>query len=197
MRGPACPRRERNAPSGSLLHVVTQLPTASTSRETDPAPEMARDFEPFSEANQRRLFGTLCLVTGDRGEAEELVQEAFLRIWERWESMRRIDDPAAYLYRTAFNLFRSRLRRAVRTARYRLTSQAPVDAFASVDDRADLVAALRALSPRQRAAIVLLDLLDLSSDEAGRLLGVRSVTVRSLASQGRRVIRTALVGVDG
>src|SRR5688572_23341004 len=74
-------------------------------------------FEAFFESEQRRLFGTLCLVTGNRSEAEELMQEAFLRVWERWDSVSSLNDPPGYLYRTAFNLLRNRLRRAARAAR--------------------------------------------------------------------------------
>ena len=117
------------------------------------------------------------------------MQEAFLKVWERWEDVRTADDPAAYLYRTAFNLFRSRIRRAVRAARRVARPSPPPDAFAQIDEREDLLAALRALAPRQRAAVVLLDLLDLPSQDAGDLLGVKAVTVRTLASQARRALQ--------
>jgi hypothetical protein len=42
-------------------------------------------FETFVEDNRRRLFGALCLVTGSRHEAEEIAQDAFLKVWERWD----------------------------------------------------------------------------------------------------------------
>jgi RNA polymerase sigma factor (sigma-70 family) len=172
---------------------MTELPTApALSRVGGGASDEAQNFEWFFEANERPLFGTLCLVTGDRWEAEELVQEAFLKVWERWETVKAMNDPAGYLYRTAFNLFWNRMRSALRATRRKLRPELQADAFARVDERADLLAALRKLSPRQRAAVVLLDLLELTSEEAGRLLRVRPVTVRSLASQGRRVIREAL-----
>lgn len=174
---------------------MTELPTAPrVSGAGGEASDEAQNFESFFEANERPLFGMLCLVTGDRWEAEELMQEAFLRVWERWDSVRAMNDPTGYLYRTAFNLFRNRLRTGLRAARRRLRPDFQPDAFARVDERADVLAALRRLSPRQRAAVVLLDLLDLTSEDAGRLLGVRPVTVRSLASQGRRAIRAAWEG---
>lgn len=146
-------------------------------------------FEAFFDAEQRRLYGTLCMVTENRAEAEELMQEAFLRLWERWDSVRTLGDPAAYLYRTAFNLFRNRFRRTVRAAQRMLSPQPAVDAFAAVDQREDLLAALRGLSPRMRAAVVLLDLLDFTSEEAGRLLAVRPATARALAFQARQALR--------
>ncbi len=155
------------------------------------------DFESFYEAHERRLFGTLCLVTGDRSEAEELMQEAFLKMWERWDRLEDVEDLSAYLYRTAFNLFRSRLRRTMRAARRAIRPEHPVDAFELIDQREDLVAALRTLSPRQRAAVVLLDLLDLPSEEAGQILGVKAVSVRTLASQARQALRGLMGEADG
>lgn len=149
-------------------------------------------FEAFFDAERRRLYGTLCLVTENRAEAEELMQEAFLRLWERWHTVGTLDDPTAYLYRTAFNLFRNRIRRTVRAARRMLRPQPPADEFAAVDEREDLLAALRALSPRQRAAVVLLDLMDYTSEAAGQLLAVRPATARALAFQARRALRASM-----
>lgn len=148
-----------------------------------------QEFDSFFEAHERRLFGTLCLVTGDRSEAEEVTQEAFLRMLERWDHLSHVQDRGAYLYRTAFNIYRSRFRRALRAARRLTAGDHPVDAFDQIDEREDLLAALRTLTPRQRAAVVLLDVIDLPSEEAGRLLGVKAVTVRRLASQARSALR--------
>jgi RNA polymerase sigma-70 factor, ECF subfamily len=169
-------------------------PGASRARTETPGEP---DFEELFEATHRRLFGTLCLVTGDRSEAEEIVQDAYLRVWERWDRVRRADDPAAYLFRTAFNLFRNRIRRATRAARRAVGAAPPVDAFAQIDEREDLLAALRRLTARQRAAIVLTDLMDHTSEEAARLLGVRASTVRALATQARAAMRTSLEGPHG
>ncbi|HEY5859013.1 MAG TPA: sigma factor, partial [Actinomycetota bacterium] len=69
-------------------------------------------FEDFFKAEQHRLFGALCLLTHDRIEAEEIGQEAFVRVWERWDRVGVMADPTGYLYRVAMNLFRSRYRRA-------------------------------------------------------------------------------------
>jgi RNA polymerase sigma-70 factor, ECF subfamily len=151
----------------------------------------AESFERFFEVQHARLFGTLCLVTADPREAEDVMQDAFLRLWERWDRVRAHPDPAGYLYRTAFNLHRSQLRRAVRAARRRFTDQEPPDQLARVDDRQTLLAGLRRLPRRQRTAVVLLDLMDLSSEEASKLLGVRPVTARVLASQARSRLRVA------
>ena len=149
-------------------------------------------FEDFFEAHRRRLFGAMCLVTGNRSEAEEITQDAFLRVWERWERVATLDDPEAYLFRVATNVFRNRLRRAGLAARKVLSLAPSGDELSAVEDRDEVVRALRPLPPRQRAAVVLTTYLDYSSDEAARMLGVRASTVRALATQGRAGVRQAL-----
>jgi RNA polymerase sigma-70 factor (ECF subfamily) len=153
------------------------------------AVERAGGFEAFFEDQHARLYGTLCLVTADAGEAEDVMQEAFIKIWERWDRVAEHPDPPGYLYRTAFNLYRSRIRRAVRAARRTLAGPSAEDPIAGVEDREVLASALRGLPRRQRAAVVLTELVGLSSEEAGRALGIRPVTVRVLASQGRKRLR--------
>jgi RNA polymerase sigma-70 factor (ECF subfamily) len=149
-------------------------------------------FEAFYQAEHGRLYGTLCLVTADAWEAEELVQEAFVRMWERWERIRDHPDPTGYLYRTAFNLARSGYRRAVVAGRRALAPAPGEDPFASLEERDLLARALRVLPRRQRMAVVLTDLLELTSKDAARFLRVRPVTVRVLASQGRQALKEAL-----
>jgi hypothetical protein len=50
-------------------------------------------FEVFVTESQTRLFGSLCLMTGSRYEAEEIAQEAYTRVLERWDHVQRLDDP--------------------------------------------------------------------------------------------------------
>jgi RNA polymerase sigma-70 factor (ECF subfamily) len=148
-----------------------------------------RSFEEFFEDEHVRLFGTLCLVTGDRHEAEEIMQDAFLRLWERWDRVARIRDPTGYLFRTAMNVFRNRYRRAALALR-KTTNLAPSeDAFATVEDRDAVVRALRHLTPEQRAAVMLTSYVGLTSDEAGQLLRMRASTVRTLATRARAAVR--------
>lgn len=145
-------------------------------------------FEEFFGVEHARLFGALCFVTGDRHEAEEIMQDAFLRLWERWDDGR-IADPSAYLFRTAMNVFRNRYRRSVLGLRRTLNIVPSDDAFANVDDRDLLVRSLRELTPDQRAAVLLTGYVGLSSEEAARMLGMRASTVRTLATRGRAAIR--------
>ena len=153
-------------------------------------------FDEFFETHRDRLFSALWLLCHDRHEAEELAQDAFLKLWERWEQIRGLDDPTGYLYRTALNLYRNRRRRAALALR-RLVRAAPApDPIAAVDDRDAVVRALGALTPRQRSALVLTDLLDMTSKEAARALGVRASTVRVLAARARAALRDEIGGED-
>jgi RNA polymerase sigma-70 factor (ECF subfamily) len=151
-----------------------------------------QSFEEFFEAESRVLFRRLCLVTGNRYEAEEVMQDAFVVVFERWERVQEMDDPTGYLYRTAFNVFKKRSRRAALALRRTLGLAQSVDEFAAADTRSVIADALSVLTPRQRAAIVLTDLLGYSSATAGQVLGVRPVTIRVLASQGRAAMRLAM-----
>jgi hypothetical protein len=71
-------------------------------------------FDAFFAAESQTLFRRMWLVTRDRHEAEEIVQDAFLSLYERWERAPSWDDPTSYLYRTAFNMWKKRTRRAAR-----------------------------------------------------------------------------------
>jgi RNA polymerase sigma factor (sigma-70 family) len=150
--------------------------------------EIPRRFEDFFGAEHARLFGALCFVTGDRHESEEIMQDAFLRMWERWDEVR-FEDPSAYLFRTAMNVFRNRYRRSVLGLRKTLSIVPSDDAFTTVDDRDLVVRSLRELTPDQRAALLLTGYVGLSSEDAGRMLGMRASTVRTLATRARAAIR--------
>ena len=72
----------------------------------------------------------------------------------------------------------------------RVLSPSPEPApFGEIDEQQDVVAALAELTPRQRAALVLTDVLDYTSEEAGRVLGVTAGTARGLASRARENLR--------
>jgi RNA polymerase sigma-70 factor (ECF subfamily) len=150
---------------------------------------VAPAFEDFFEAEHRRLFRALLLVTHDSAEADDLLQEAFVRVWERWDRVGRLDDPVGYLFRTAMNLRRSAFRRALTSAKRSLRPAPEQDPFERVIDRDEAVRSLAALTKRQRAAIVLTGLLGYNSEEAGAILGIRPGTVRTLTSQARAALQ--------
>ena len=153
------------------------------------ATAMPLTFEALFADQHERLYRALFLIVGNSHEAEELMQDAFLHVLERWD---RIDNPNGYLYRTALNATRSRFRRLTLAAKRTLTPGQPEDPFAAADLRDEMVRALRELPERQRAALVLLDLLDYRSEDAARVLGVTAATVRSLASHARAAMKLSL-----
>jgi RNA polymerase sigma-70 factor (ECF subfamily) len=156
--------------------------------------EAAPSFEEFYEASFRRLFTALCLITGDRSEAEEIAQDAFVRVFERWERVGALEDPTGYVFRVAMNLFRSRYRRALLGVRRELLlAPAPSDDLANVETRDEVVRLLQRLDRRQRAAVVLTSILDYSAEEAGRLLSLRASSVRSLTTRARARMKHEVV----
>jgi RNA polymerase sigma-70 factor (ECF subfamily) len=157
-------------------------------------PDLASSFHRFVEAESARFHGALRLLTRDRSEAEDLMQDAFLKVWERWEHVHALDDPAGYLYRTAMNLHRKHLRRVAVSLRHAIRPRPPRDQLDDVESRDVVLRTLATLTPRQRMSLVLTDLLDFSSEDAGRLMGVKATTVRVLASQGRAALRDSMGG---
>lgn len=153
-------------------------------------------FEAFFEAERVRLLRALYLLTGNEEEAEEVQQESFIALWERWDRVGAMDDPTGYLYRTALNRYRSRRRRVGRAARLAIGQAHGRDGFAEAEDRVEIARALAALSPRRREAIVLTELLEYGSAEAGRIMGVADATVRRLAQDARADLRATLEDHD-
>jgi len=147
--------------------------------------EAPLDFDAFFRDTHRRALAAAYLVTGNRHEAEEIAQDAYVRLYERWDRVRGLDDPEGYLLRTALNVFRDRTRRATRAVRLGLRTVASADELGAVEDRDEVVRMLRPLAPRERAAVVATSILDMSALEAGRALGMKASTVRALASRGR------------
>jgi RNA polymerase sigma factor (sigma-70 family) len=136
-----------------------------------------------------RLLGAMTVIVQDRAEAEEIVQGAFLKVWERWDRVGEMQEPVGYLYRVGMNLYRSRLRRAGAALRHRVHPARARDELAGVEARDEAARLLASLTPRERAAIVLTGFLDYTSEEAGRLLGIKGDTVRVLVGRGRAKLR--------
>lgn len=151
-------------------------------------------FAHFYESNSRRLFAALCLVTGNRDEAEEIAQEAFVRVFERWARVSELADPTGYLFRVSMNVFRRRYRRASLAVR-RVLNLAPraSDDLAAVETHDEVVRLLAGLDPQQRAAVVLTAVMEYSAEEAGRILGLRASSVRSLTTRARAQMKTKVV----
>jgi len=145
------------------------------------------DFAAFYAATFSSLCAQLYVHTGDMGEAQDVVQEAFTRALPRWSRLAEYDDPAAWVRKVAWNLATSRWRR-MRTftafaSRHRDSHVLPPTA-----DRVALEAALAKLSQRQRQAVVLHYLADMSVAEIARLTDARENTVKTWLHRGRAAL---------
>ena len=157
----------------------------------------AASFEEFFKAEQLRLHRVLFAITGSRPEAEDIAQDAFLRVWERWDRVSTMDDPVGYLHRTAVNLFRDRSRRLVLAVRRAVGISAQPEEDETVEARLVAASVLGSLPPRQRAAIVLTEGLGYSAEEAGKILGIKGSTVRALHFQARSALKGTMEAIDG
>lgn len=163
---------------------------------TSDADRPLTDFEDLYRAERTRLVRAMLLLTGRVGEAEDLAQEAFVRVYERWSQVRGMESPAGYLYRTALNLHRKRLRRLAVEVRSRTVHQDEVRDGDVAEDRLDLLRAVAALPLAQRQAVVLVDWLGFPPSEAARLLGIEDVSVRGRLHRARQELRRQVGGDD-
>jgi RNA polymerase sigma-70 factor (ECF subfamily) len=166
---------------------------APTHATSEGAVSATQEFEDFVADSCDRLFRALYLITGSRQEAEDVMQDAFLAVWERWERVGRLEDPTGYLFRTAMNLWRKRLRRGAVMLRRAIPFSPEPDPFDGVEDRDLVFRTLKDLHPNQRAALVVTALLGYPSDEAASILHMSAATVRMHASRGRAAMQ-GLIG---
>ncbi|HEU0129648.1 MAG TPA: SigE family RNA polymerase sigma factor [Mycobacteriales bacterium] len=132
------------------------------------------------------------LLTGDRAAAEDVAQEAFLTAASRLGALRDPDAFGAYLHRAVVNRVRNRARRLrLERAHADTAGPAPYE-LPDVATRDRLWAALRRLTTRQRAALVLRFYLDLSEAETAERLGCRTGTVKSTVSRALAILRADL-----
>jgi RNA polymerase sigma-70 factor, ECF subfamily len=155
------------------------------------------------QAKLPRVLGLATRLLGDRGEAEDVAQETFLRVWRhagRWRA-----GPARFdtwLHTVALNLCRDRLRR-----RREVPGEAPPDpvdpapgaeaALLARERKRQVATAIAALPERQREAIVLVHYQDLSGQAAAAAMAVSVEALESLLARGRRTLRTRLAETDG
>ncbi len=140
------------------------------------------------------------LFTDDRNAAEDLVQEAFIRLHR---SAHRIHDPkkaAAYLRSIVINLARDHNRRGLMSLRHQeaipagSAPDAPEDVLIVDEQRNRIVAEVRALSPRQRDCILLRFYLELSEVETAEVLGISNNSVKTHCRRGMEALRRRLGG---
>jgi RNA polymerase sigma factor (sigma-70 family) len=152
----------------------------------------ALDFETFFRAEYRRLCQALVLLVGDAFEAEEIAQETMTRVLERWDRVGAMESAAGYAYRTALNLQRKRIRRLAVRARRRFAPVPVADIGPAASDRHDVRRALQELPVGLRAAVILVDWLDMDTGEAARILEIKPGSVRVRLHRARAALRDSL-----
>jgi RNA polymerase sigma-70 factor (ECF subfamily) len=133
------------------------------------------------------------LVARDHNLGPDIAQEAFARLYERWDRIESHDHARNFAYRVAVNLARSHLRRRI-AAPFGLSGPEGVvrDSTGSSAAWLDAVAALADLSPKQRSCVVLVDYADLDAASVSAVLGMAEATVRVHLLRGRRALRARL-----
>jgi RNA polymerase sigma-70 factor (sigma-E family) len=139
-------------------------------------------------------FRIAYLLTGNADEAEDLVQDAFVKLMGRFADLRSPESFDAYLRRTLVNLsygsFRRRRVERAYLARTRALTTVSADGIPDVEARDVLWSQLLNIAPRQRAALVLRYYDDLTEQQAAEVLGCSVRTVKSLVSRGMQAMRS-------
>ncbi|GGV09538.1 RNA polymerase sigma24 factor [Streptomyces filipinensis] len=155
------------------------------------------EFDLFYTAAYPRLVGQLYALTGDYAEAQDVVQEAFVRAWDRRSSVLTGDQaPEAWIRTVAHRLAMSRWRRARRWWELVRSESAPRPVPEPSPDHVALVAGLRRLPEAQRTAIVLHHLCDLSVEQIAAETGVAAGSVKARLSRGRSALAAHLVSEE-
>jgi RNA polymerase sigma-70 factor (ECF subfamily) len=176
------------------MNVLQGRPT----EERVPGQDRASDFDAFYGRTAPGLVRQLHAMTGDLGDAQDCVQEAFARAWQRWDRLKAYDAPDAWVRTVAWRLAVSRFRRVL-VGRGALRREGPPpDVAPPGPEHVALVAALKQIPEAQRRAIVLHHLGGLSVDEVAAETGSSSGTVKARLARGRAALAELLVdGPDG
>ena len=154
----------------------------------------AVDFEEYARAELQPLLGFAKVLCGDRGLAEDVLQEVLIRAERNWPKISAADSPAAYLRRMIVNEFLSWRRKWARVlprAEVLVADRAPDHADQQAE-RAELAAELARLPRKQRAVLVLRYYIGAPDAEIAQILDCSEGTVRSHASRGLAALRVEL-----
>ncbi|TDC29206.1 SigE family RNA polymerase sigma factor [Micromonospora sp. 15K316] len=153
-------------------------------------------FDEFYRGSRQRLLGFVYVLTGNLAEAQDAVQEAYIRAWQRWSTVSGYDDPEAWTRVVASRIAVSRWRSLRSRARAYLRHGAPESVPAPGTDTVEVVAALRRLPEEQRTAIALYYLLGMPVAEVARQTQAPEGTVKARLSRGRAALAGLLAVSD-
>ena len=145
-------------------------------------------FDDFYAAGVGRVISQLYAMTGDRAEAEDVVQEAYTRAWQRWDKIARYSDPEGWVRTVAWRISVSSWRKAKsRLAAHRKDSW-PDPAPDVSPDYVAMIRALRGINSDQRRAIVLNHHVGMSVQEIARETGASPAAVKARLVRGRQAL---------
>jgi RNA polymerase sigma-70 factor (ECF subfamily) len=139
-----------------------------------------------------RLVGVVSLTAESQAEAEECVQEAFLRVLGKWEHVGQLESPEAWVRTVAFRLLSNRRRKARNAFRALIRHGPRAPEPPPSTDQVDIAHAMRELPLGQRQAVVMHHLLGLSIEEIAQALDVAPGTVKSRLSRARGTLAALL-----
>jgi RNA polymerase sigma-70 factor (sigma-E family) len=153
-----------------------------------PAQEPSQQITALYQAHALGLVRLAFVMTGDRPTAEDLVQDAFLGLHRRWDTLVDTGKALSYVRSCVLNGCREIHRVKYRTAKFRLDPPEDIDSAEDIailgEANRAVLAAIRRLPARQREAVVLRYYLDMSEDQAAQAMGVARGTVKSATSRG-------------
>lgn len=149
-------------------------------------------FDAFYAGSVRRVTSQIYALIGDRTEAEDAVQEAFARAWQRWGKVSRYGDPEGWVrtvsYRISVSSWRKRANSAAAHRRQGIARDVPELS----PDYVAIIAALRKINAEQRRAIVLYHLVGLSVVEIASETGASAAAVKARLARGRSALQAHL-----
>lgn len=167
------------------IEVVLQ-PSATAGTSTGVTSPRDAAFSAFYTASRPRLLRVLVAITADLGEAEDALQEAYVKSAQRWSSL---TDPESWVRHVAVNHVRDSQRRTASRKRALDRLHSPATVTEPGGETIDAVNLLRLLPLEQREALALHYLLDLTVDQVAAELGRPAGTVKAQLSRGRERLR--------
>lgn len=152
------------------------------------------EFESYARAHSHQLLRFAAVLTNDNGVAEDVVQNVLIKAHARWDRIDMIDNRQAYLRRMVVNELGSWRRKWARYVPHPDTAldRQVGDGTGQIDDRVELIRELAKLPAKQRAAVTLRFLEDLSDAEIGEVLNCREVTVRGYIHRALKALRVEM-----
>ncbi len=174
-----------------MLAAMEAWQMATTEAQTGERTTQA-EFEAFYLRTARTLHGYLCRLSGDPATADELLQEAYIRMLR----VPAMDEAArkAYLYQTATNLLRDRWRRIKREKKWWDLNVVSEHVHQNFNLPVDMASIFDALTVQERAILWLAHVEELSHREIGMVLGVKEQSVKVMVFRAREKARGLLTG---